>query len=436
MKVSIVGTGYVGLVAAAGFADHGNDVMCADINQEKIDLLNSGQIPIYEPGLEQIVERNIKANRLKFTTSNQEAAAHADVLFFAVGTPSQGSDGDANLSYLFEAAKQVAQGLQGFTVLVNKSTVPVGTAKRVHAIVKERTQADFVVASNPEFLKEGSAVADFMTPDRVILGSSDERALTALRSLYSSFFRTNQRILEMDARSAELTKYACNAYLASRISFINDIANLCDSVGADVEQVRRGMGSDERIGNKFLYPGIGYGGSCFPKDTRALIRTARENGHSMSIVASAERINESQKLVMLRKVRQFFGEDLRGKTIALWGLSFKPNTDDVREAPALTIARSLSADGVTLHLYDPVANESFKHAVGDLPSEVHYFDQPYGAAEGADAIVLCTEWREFRSPDLERVKGLMRGHALFDGRNQWERSKAEGLGFAYHAVGR
>lgn len=436
MKVSIVGTGYVGLVAAAGFADHGNEVVCADINEEKIRLLESGQIPIFEPGLDEIVARNVQAGRLRFTTDNKEAAAHADVLFFAVGTPSQGSDGDANLGYLFEAAKQVADGLSGFTVLVNKSTVPVGTASRVEAIVRERTKEDFVVASNPEFLKEGAAVSDFMTPDRVVLGSTDERALEKLRSLYAPFFRASQRILEMETRSAELTKYACNAYLASRISFINDMANLCDAVGANVEQVRRGMGSDNRIGDKFLYPGIGYGGSCFPKDTRALIRTARENGLTMSIVASAERINEGQKLVMLRKVRSFFGDDLRGKTIALWGLSFKPNTDDVREAPALTIARSLSADGVNLNLYDPVANESFAKDLGELPSPVRYFDEPYGAAEGADAIVLCTEWREFRSPDFERLKFIMNGSGLFDGRNQWEREKLSAMGFDYHAVGR
>lgn len=436
MKVSIVGTGYVGLVAAAAFAEHGSDVLCADIDESKIARLNAGEIPIFEPGLEQLVARNIQANRLRFTTCNEEAAAHADVLFFAVGTPTQGSDGDANLAYLFEAAKQVAKGLQGFTVLVNKSTVPVGTADRVHAIVKERSQEDFVVASNPEFLKEGSAVNDFMTPDRVVLGTTDERALKLLRTLYASFFRSNERILEMDTRSAELTKYACNAYLAARISFINDIANLCDAVGADVGDVRRGMGSDSRIGNKFLYPGIGYGGSCFPKDTRALIRTARENGQSMSIVASAERINEAQKLVMLRKVRQHFGEELRGKTIALWGLSFKPNTDDVREAPALSIARSLSADGVSLHLYDPVANENFESIVGDFPSKVHYFDQSYAAVEGADALVLCTEWREFRNPDFGRIQALMQGKALFDGRNQWTRETVEGLGFDYHAIGR
>lgn len=436
MKVSIVGTGYVGLVAAAAFAEHGSEVLCADIDQAKIARLNAGEIPIFEPGLEALVARNIQAKRLRFTTDNQQAAAHADVLFFAVGTPCQGSDGDANLAYLFEAAKQVARGLKGFTVLVNKSTVPVGTADRVRAIVKEGCQEDFVVASNPEFLKEGSAVNDFMTPDRVVLGTTDERALKLLRTLYSSFFRSNERILEMDTRSAELTKYACNAYLASRISFINDIANLCDAVGADVGDVRRGMGSDTRIGNKFLYPGIGYGGSCFPKDTRALIRTARENGQSMSIVASAERINEAQKLVMLRKVRQYFGEELRGKTIALWGLSFKPNTDDVREAPALSIARSLSADGVSLHLYDPVANQNFEANLGDLPGTAHYFDQAYGAVEGADALLLCTEWREFRSPDFERMQSLMRGKALFDGRNQWEREKVEGLGFDYYAIGR
>lgn len=436
MRVSVIGTGYVGLVAAAGFADHGNEVLCADIDAQKIERLTQGEIPIYEPGLEDLVSRNVAAKRLSFTTDNAKAAAHADVLFFAVGTPAQGSDGDAYLGALFDAAEQVAKGLKGFTVLVNKSTVPVGTAHRVAAIVQEHSDADVVVASNPEFLKEGSAVQDFMTPDRVVIGSDDPRATELLQRLYAPFFRTSQRIFTMDTRSAEITKYACNAYLAARISFINDMANLCDAVGADIEQVRRGMGSDARIGNKFLFPGVGYGGSCFPKDTRAVIRTAREHGLSLSIVAAAERINDGQKLIMLRKMRAHFNNQLRGKTVAMWGLAFKPNTDDVREAPALTLARALSADGVSLRLYDPQAAPNFKEALGRQPSSVTYYDDPYEAASGADALLLTTEWREFRSPDFDRLRELMQGHALFDGRNQWDRNRLEGLGFVYQGVGR
>lgn len=436
MKVSVIGTGYVGLVAAAAFAEHGNEVLCADIDAQKIEKLQRAEVPIYEPGIKSLVDRNLEAGRLRFTNSNQEAAAHAEVLFFAVGTPTQGSDGDAHLGHLFDAAVEVAQGLQGFTVLVNKSTVPVGTAERVTAIVQEHSDADFVVVSNPEFLKEGSAVRDFMTPDRVIIGTEDERAREIMQRLYDPLLRVNDRIQWMDPRSAELTKYACNAYLATRISFINDIANLCDAVGADIEKVRQGMGSDHRIGNKFLFPGVGYGGSCFPKDTRALIRTARENGMSLSLVASADRINEAQKLVLLRKVRKHFGEGLAQKTIAFWGLSFKPNTDDVREAPALTMARALCKDGVKLRLHDPQANLNFQAALGRQPSETAYFDDPYEAAEGADALILATEWREFRSPDFERLKSSMRSLALFDGRNQWNRRHLESLGFSYAAIGR
>lgn len=436
MRVSVIGTGYVGLVAAAGFAEHGHEVVCADIDLNKIEALRRGEIPIYEPGLEELVSRNIAAKRLSFTQDNREAAAHADLLFFAVGTPSQGNDGDAYLGALFDAAREISQSLQGFTVLVNKSTVPVGTAQKVDAIVREHSDADFVVASNPEFLKEGSAVADFMTPDRVVLGSEDPRAIEMLERLYAPFFRTSQRIQVMDTRSAELTKYACNAYLASRISFINDMANLCDAVGANIEDVRRGMGSDARIGNRFLFPGVGYGGSCFPKDTRAIIRTAREHGLSLSIVAAAERINDGQKLVMLRKMREYFKGELRGKTVAFWGLAFKPNTDDIREAPAMTMARALSSDGVQLRLYDPQARENFEQALGRQPSPVTYCKNPYEAAAGADALLLATEWREFRSPDFTRLGELMNNKALFDGRNQWDRERLEGLGFFYTAVGR
>ncbi|MFV8751065.1 UDP-glucose dehydrogenase family protein [Nannocystaceae bacterium ST9] len=439
MKVSVIGTGYVGLVAAAAFAEHGNHVVCADIDEGKIAKLRNGVIPIYEPGLEPLVKRNVAAGRLEFTTSNAEAAKHAEVVFLAVGTPTEGADGAPKLDYLFAAAREIAEHLEGYTVIVNKSTVPVGTAERVTRIIKEANpNAEFVVASNPEFLKEGVAVQDFMQPDRVIIGTDDEQARKVLERLYHPFFRTSERVLFMSARSAELTKYAANAYLAARISFINDIANLCDAVGADVEQVRRGMGSDVRIGNKFLFPGVGYGGSCFPKDTRALIHTARANGLSMSIVASAERINEAQKLVLVRKVRAAFANELSGKTVAVWGLAFKPNTDDIREAPALTVVRALAGDGAKLRLSDPEAGPNFMQALGDSVKNfsIEFFDDPYAAAEGADALILATEWRQYRSPDFERLATIMKGKWLFDGRNQWERADVEPLGFTYAGIGR
>ncbi len=439
MKVSVIGTGYVGLVAAAAFADHGNEVVCADIDEAKIAGLKDGVIPIYEPGLEPLVRRNSAAGRLRFTTDNAEAAVHAEVLFLAVGTPTGGTDGAPKLDYLFGAARDIAPHIDGFTVIVNKSTVPVGTAERVTRIIAElNPSADYVVASNPEFLKEGVAVQDFMHPDRVIIGTEDERAQEILHRLYKPFFRTSERLLYMAPRSAELTKYAANAYLATRISFINDVANLCDAVGADVEQVRLGMGSDARIGNKFLFPGVGYGGSCFPKDTRALIRTAREHGIPMSIVASADRINEGQKLVLVRKVRQHFGNQLDGKTVAIWGLAFKPNTDDIREAPALSIVRSLASDGAKLRLSDPEAGPNFMAALDDSATNfpIEFCKDPYDAAQGADALLLCTEWRQYRSPDFARLREIMNGAALFDGRNQWEREDVEALGFSYSGIGR
>ncbi|WP_052547149.1 UDP-glucose dehydrogenase family protein [Enhygromyxa salina] len=439
MKVSVIGTGYVGLVAAAAFAEHGNDVVCADIDAAKIEGLENGIIPIYEPGLEPLVKRNVAAGRLRFTTSNPEAAKHAEVVFLAVGTPTGGSDGAPKLDYLFQAARDIAPHLNGFSVIVNKSTVPVGTAERVARIIAEQNpKAQFTVASNPEFLKEGVAVQDFMHPDRVIIGTEDERARELLNRLYKPFFRTSERLLYMSARSAELTKYAANAYLAARISFINDVANLCDAVGADVEQVRRGMGSDARIGNKFLFPGLGYGGSCFPKDTRALIRIAREHGISMSIVAAADRINEAQKLVLVRKVRAHFGNEISGKNLAIWGLAFKPNTDDIREAPALTIVRSLASDGAKLRICDPEAGPSFMEALGDTASnfDIELVSDPYAAADAAAALVLCTEWRQYRSPDFRRLAEVMRGKALFDGRNQWDRDHVESLGFTYSGIGR
>lgn len=434
MKVSVIGTGYVGLVAAAGFADHGNDIVCADIDADKIARLERGEIPIYEPGLDALVERNVKAGRLKFTTSNADAAAHGDVIFMAVGTPSA-SDGSANLKYLFEAAREIGANLTRRAVIVNKSTVPVGTAERVSRIIGEQTKQSFVVASNPEFLKEGTAVDDFMHPDRVVIGTDDEDARQKLHRLYKPFFRTSERIVFMNARSAEITKYACNAYLATRISFINDIANLCDLVGADVGSVRTGMGTDPRIGNKFLYPGVGYGGSCFPKDTRALINTAREHGLSMSLVAAAERINETQKLLVVRKIRAFI-PDLADKKFAMWGLAFKPNTDDIREAPALRVARTLMTDGAKVLGHDPEAGPNFVADLGDADG-FSLVDDPYEAAQDADGLLLMTEWNQYRSPDFERLAKIMNdGAVIVDGRNQWDRSMLENLGFRYAGIGR
>ena len=435
MKVSVIGTGYVGLVAAAGFADHGNDVVCADIDESKIQMLENGEIPIYEPGLDALVERNVKAGRLKFTTSNEKAAKHGSVIFMAVGTPS-GPDGSANLGYLFEAARQVAEHLDHDAVVVNKSTVPVGTAERVSRIMGENTSHKVVVASNPEFLKEGAAVEDFMKPDRVVLGVDDEQAREVLHQLYKPFFRASERILFMAPRSAEITKYASNAYLATRISFINDIANLCDLVGADVEDVRTGMGMDPRIGNKFLYPGAGYGGSCFPKDTRALINTAREHGLSMSLVAAAERINEAQKVLMVRKARTLVG-DSAGKTFAMWGLAFKPNTDDVREAPALRVARTLITDGAMVRGHDPEGADNFVRDLQDQTGQFEVAADPYKAVEGAHCLLLMTEWRQYRSPDFEKVKSLMADNpVIIDGRNQYDRATLEALGFKYAGIGR
>jgi UDPglucose 6-dehydrogenase len=433
MEVTVIGTGYVGLVAAACLADHGHSVHCVDIDEAKIESIGRGELPIYEPGLDEMVARNVAGHRLSFGT---EADRPADVIFLAVGTPG-GPDGRPDLRQLDSAVDALAPRLDGrrYVVVVNKSTVPVGTAERVRERLEAAGAKEFEVASNPEFLKEGSAVDDFMHPDRVVIGTSTERARDVLARLYEPFFRATQRVLFMDPRSAELTKYASNAYLAARVSFVNDIARLCDSVGADVEAVRRGMGSDQRIGSRFLYPGIGYGGSCFPKDTRALIELAREHGQSVAIVEAAEAINARQKRILVDKLRETIGE-LSGRVVTLWGLSFKPNTDDVREAPALEIARALSEAGASLRLHDPVAHDAFAREIGELPGPISYHDDPYEAAQQADALLLVTEWREFRSPDFARLRRAMRGDVLADGRNQWDRGRLEALGFRYLAIGR
>ncbi len=435
MRLCVVGTGYVGLVAGAGFAEFGNTVVCADVDEEKIEKLKRGEIPIYEPGLEHLVRHNSAEGRLAFTTDVTEAAREAEVVFLAVGTP-MGADGSADLSQMESAARMVAEGLSGdFTVVVIKSTVPVGTCERIEALMRQHTDAEFTVASNPEFLKEGDAVADFMKPDRVILGTENERARRILRYLYEPFVRTNDRIHLMDRRSAELTKYASNAYLAMRVSFINEVARLCEAFGADVELVRKGMGADPRIGPKFLFPGVGYGGSCFPKDVAALEHMGREVGLELKLVSATRRVNQEQKEWLVRRVLEHFPEGISGRTFAVWGLSFKPKTDDVREAPSLTVVRRLLEAGATVRAFDPVAAENFARTFGPH-DRLSYADSPYEAAEGASGILLCTEWPELRRPDFRRVAGLMAHRAVFDGRNIWDPKLLEELGFSYYGIGR
>jgi UDPglucose 6-dehydrogenase len=435
MRICVVGTGYVGLVAGAGFAEFGNDVVCADIDAAKIERLERGEIPIYEPGLEPLVRRNVADGRLRFTTRVDQAVADVDVVFVAVGTP-PAVDGSADLSGVWAVARTVGQHATGFTVVVDKSTVPVGTADRVLAILRESgPDKEFAVVSNPEFLKEGDAVNDFMKPSRVIIGTDDERAGKILRHIYGPFVRTMDRILVMDARSAEVTKYACNAMLATRISFMNEMAALCSRVGADVSMVRLGMAWDERIGSRFLFPGVGYGGSCFPKDVKAILSTAQEHEMELCILRAVEAVNSQQKALLAHMTLQHFGGRTEGLTVALWGLAFKPKTDDVREAPAKAIADVLLAAGATLRLHDPVARKTF---AAELPpsSRVVYCDHNYDAAAGADALLLVTEWPEYRRPDFRRIKELMRHPVLFDGRNIWEPEIVRELGFHYACIGR
>jgi len=432
MKLCVIGTGYVGLVAGAGFAEFGNTVRCCDIDAEKIRRLNQGEIPIYEPGLKGLVDRNVAKGHLSFTTEIQRSVADVDLVFLAVGTP-MGDDGRADLSALFAAGRTVAAGIRGFTVIVDKSTVPVGTADALEKEMQSITDQELTVASNPEFLKEGDAVADFMSPDRVIIGTVHPKALEMLRYIYSPFLRTHDRIMTMDRRSAELTKYAANAYLATRISFINDISLLCEKVGADVDLVRRGMGSDHRIGPKFLFPGIGYGGSCFPKDVNALIHQAEDVDMHLTLVEATDHINQRQKGLLLSKAKAHFGS-LSGKTMAVWGLAFKPRTDDVREAPAQVLVAGLLEAGARVRVFDPEANGTFREAMPEAP--VEYCDNPYDAVQGASALFLCTEWMEFRRPDFDRVNQLMAEPVIFDGRNIYDPDRLRSGGFTYYGLGR
>ena len=433
MRLAVIGTGYVGLVAGAGFADFGNDVVCVDLDDDRIRRLRQGEIPIHEPGLAELVRDNLDAGRLSFTTDTAAAVKGADVVILAVGTPMSEHDGAADLRFVDAAARDIGRALTGFAVIVTKSTVPVGTADRIRAIVAGETKHEFSVASNPEFLKEGDAVNDFMKPDRVVVGVADERAAKTLRALYAPFVRTNDRIMVMDVRSAELTKYASNAMLAVRISFMNELALLAERVGADIERVRKAVGADPRIGPKFLFPGPGFGGSCFPKDIRALAHTARGAGMVVEVVEAADRANQRQKKVLGGRVRDHFGGDLTGKRIALWGLAFKPETDDIREAPALTVLADLREAGAHVVGYDPAAMPYIKAQVGDA---IELAPNMYAAAERADALVLVTEWKQFRGADFRRLKDVMAQPVVFDGRNIWDPDTLRGLGFTYQCIGR
>ena len=436
MNIVIVGTGYVGLVSGTCFSEMGIHVTCVDIDDQKIEKLKNGILPIYEPGLEDMVLRNVKAGRLSFTTDIRTCLDEAEVVFSAVGTPPD-EDGSADLHYVLDVARTVGQNIKKYLVFVTKSTVPVGTAQKVKAasaeeIVKRGVNVEFDVASNPEFLKEGAAVDDFMRPDRVVVGVESERAKEIMGRLYRPFMLTNDRMLFTDIPSAEMIKYAANSMLATRISFMNDIANLCERVGADVSMVRKGIGSDSRIGAKFLYPGCGYGGSCFPKDVKALIKTAEKNGYEMHVLKAVEEVNERQKRILFSKLEKHFGGDLRGKKIAMWGLSFKPETDDMREAPALVLIDLLLNARCDVRVYDPIAMEECKRRIGE---SVTYCADKYEAAIDADALLMVTEWKEFRMPSWDVLKKTMRGNMVIDGRNIYDRKELEGRGFVYYRIG-
>ena len=439
MKVTVIGTGYVGLVTGACLADVGNDVLCLDLDQRKIDTLNAGGIPIHEPGLDAVVARNRAAGRLRFTTDVAASVAHGQIQFIAVGTPPD-EDGSADLSHVVAAARNIGRHMQAYRLVVDKSTVPVGTADAVRAAIREelakrKAEFSFSVVSNPEFLKEGAAVEDFMRPDRVVIGSDDEEATRIMRSLYAPFQRSHERLIVMDVRSAELTKYAANAMLATRISFMNEMANLAERLGADIENVRRGIGADPRIGYHFLYPGVGYGGSCFPKDVQALERTAAAAGVKLEILPAVERVNASQKRVLVEKLVRRFGEDLSGMRIAVWGLAFKPGTDDMREAPSREVIAGLLARGARVSAYDPAAMDEAKRVFGDEPRIV-YADSPMHAVEGTDALVIVTEWKEFRSPDFDAIRAALKTPVIFDGRNLYEPADVARAGLEYFPIGR
>ena len=433
MRIAVVGTGYVGLVAGTCFAESGNTVSCIDIDAEKVATLRKGKSPIYEPGLEELLNRNLRDGRLSFTTDYAEGMQGVEIAFIAVGTPS-GEDGQADVKHVLAAAEAIAKHMSGYTVIVDKSTVPVGTAARVAKVIENNTSHEFDVVSNPEFLKEGAAIDDFLKPNRVVIGANSERASRIMDELYEPFVRTGNPIIRMDVASAELTKYAANAMLATRISFMNEIANLCSLVGANVDDVRKGIGSDERIGSRFLFAGVGYGGSCFPKDVAALASTADDHGYDFQIVKAVEAVNRRQKRVQFGQIVSAFGKDLSGRRLAVWGLAFKPNTDDMRETPAITLIEALLEAGASVVAHDPEAiNESKRHYLGD---RIEYAEFPMDAVQGADALVLVTEWNEFRQPDFEAIKVALKEPIVFDGRNIWTRRTLEDLGFTYYGIGR
>ncbi|MCH9661211.1 MAG: UDP-glucose/GDP-mannose dehydrogenase family protein [Bacteroidetes bacterium] len=432
MKIAVIGTGYVGLVTGTCLAETGNEVVCVDNNAEKVAKMKNGEVPIYEPHLDVLFERNIKANRLRFTTSLDEGLEHGDIIFLALPTP-EDEDGSADLSYVLNVSEEIGKKIKDYRVIVDKSTVPVGTAEKVQAVIAKNASCEFDVVSNPEFLREGFAVDDFLKPERIVVGSSSDRATTLMKKLYAPFVRSGNPVIIMDEKSAELTKYAANSFLAAKITFMNEIANYCEKVGADVDMVRVGMGTDSRIGKRFLFPGIGYGGSCFPKDVKALQKAGKDADHDFAILDAVIKVNKKQKTILIPKVAAHFEGNLKGKKIAIWGLAFKPETDDIREAPSIDIMKSLLDKGADLSVFDPEAMPNIKKQFGD---SLTYCNAMYDALEGADALVICTEWSIFRAPDFTRMKQLLKQPTIFDGRNLYNVDDLDAEGFAYVSIGR
>lgn len=431
MNICVIGTGYVGLVAGTCLAEMGNTVICVDNNKEKLEKLRNGIVPIFEPGLEEMIKSNTSENRLYFSDDLKASVEKSTICFIAVGTP-QGEDGSADLKYVCQVAEEIGKAINEYKVIVDKSTVPVGTAEKVTEIIKKQTSHDFDVVSNPEFLKQGAAVEDFLKPDRVVIGSDSQHATKIMQELYAPFLRTGNPVIIMDVKSAEMTKYAANSFLAVKISYANEIANICEKIGANAEMVRIGMCSDKRIGSQFLFPGLGYGGSCFPKDVKALIKTANENGCNADLISSADKVNKRQRLLFVEKITKYFGEDLSNKTFAVWGLAFKPKTDDMREAPSITIIKALLEKGAKIQAYDPKAMQTAKYHFAD---KITYANSSYEALENTDALLLLTEWNEFRRPDFDKIKKLLKTPIIFDGRNQYSRKSLEESGFTYFSIG-
>ena len=432
MKISVIGTGYVGLVTGTCLAETGNEVLCIDINEEKVKQMQEGIVPIYEPHLDVLFDRNIKAQRLKFSTSLKEGIEHGDIIFLALPTP-EDEDGSADLSYVLGAAKDIGKLIKEYKVIVDKSTVPVGTADKVTEVIAKETNVDFDVVSNPEFLREGFAVDDFLKPERIVIGSSSERATALMQKLYKPFVRSGNPIIVMDEKSAELTKYAANSFLATKITFMNEIANFCEKVGADVDMVRRGMGTDSRIGKRFLFPGIGYGGSCFPKDVKALHKSGKDSDYTFDILNSVISVNNTQKTILIPKIESYYNNDINGKTFAVWGLAFKPETDDIREAPSIYMMEKLLAGGAKLNVFDPEAMPNIKRKFGDT---LNYANNMYDATKDVDALIICTEWSIFRTPDFNKLKKNMNTPVIFDGRNLYDIHEMKGEGFYYNSIGR